>query len=130
MSNLLPHVHASYTHCEELLMNFLYIIKLFVKSGNTQHRKLVFDQFMKHNFKYNTKKLHTSPMGHETQISSKTRHELNFMPNFLPMHCPKKLTFGPLLLCSHLHCICLLTSHVYLNGHTLIIEACISSKVS
>jgi hypothetical protein len=33
------------------------------------------------------------PMGLETWISSKTWHELNFMPNFLLMHWPKKLAF-------------------------------------
>ncbi len=128
--NLFLHVHASCTHCEKLLMIFLYTIKLFVKSGNTQHRKPIFGLFMKHNFKYSTKKIHIDPMGHETQISSKTQHELNFMLNFLPVHYPNKPAFRPLTSMLALHCLCLLTSHVYLNVHTLIIEACINSKVS
>lgn len=94
--NLFLHVHASCTHCEKRLMIFLYTIKLFVKSGNTQHRKPIFGLFMKHNFKYSTKKIHIDPMGHETQISSKTQHELNFMLNFLPVHYPNKPAFRPL----------------------------------
>jgi hypothetical protein len=48
----------------------------------TRHWNPMFELFMKHNFKYNTKTLHMGPIGHETQISSKTWHELNFMPNF------------------------------------------------
>ncbi len=36
-------------------------------------------------------------MGLETQISSKTWHELNFMLNFLLVHWPKKLTFVTLV---------------------------------
>jgi hypothetical protein len=37
---------------------------------------------------------------------------------------------GPLHLCLHLHCLYLLTSHVYFNAHTLIVRACINSGVS
>jgi hypothetical protein len=70
--------------------------KAIHKVERTQHWKSVFNLFIGHNFKYGTKKLHTCPMGHETQISNKTWHEFSFMPSFLPMHCPKKLTSWPL----------------------------------
>jgi hypothetical protein len=37
---------------------------------------------------------------------------------------------GPLFLCSHIHCLCMFTSHVYFNVHTLIVETCIGFEVS
>jgi len=101
-------------------------IKVIRKVGQTQHRKPLFGLFTRCNFKYNTKKLRTSPIRHKFQILNRIRHELSFLL-CITWRNPH---LGPLLPCSHLHCLCLLTSHVYLNAHTLIIMACINFEVS
>jgi len=105
-------------------------IKIIHKVGQTQHCKLVFSLFTRHNFKYGTKKLHIGPTRHETQISNRTCHELNFMLSSYPCIAMKSPHLGPLHLCLHFHHLYLLTSHVYLNAHTLIVEACIGIKAS
>jgi len=65
-------------------------------------------------------------MGHATQISSKTSHELSFMPSFLLVHSLEKLTSWPLTFTL----VYSLSSHVYFNVHTLMVGACIGSGVS
>ncbi len=98
-------------------MDFLYI-KDICKVRQTWHQKPMFGPLMKLNFKDGIKKLHTNPIGLETQISRRTQHELSFMPSSLPGHCSEK----PLSLHIHTSMLAPLSCRVFLyacNGSSL-----------
>jgi hypothetical protein len=93
--------------------------KVICKVGQTRFRKPIFCLSMRHNFKYSTKN-YTRPQ-HGMKFRYLTRFGTNSISCQMFYLCiaQRSSHLSPLLLCPHLHHLCLLTSYVYLNAHTL-----------
>jgi len=113
-----------FIHCQ-----IFKLLKLSIKS-RTQHQKLVFLAYLQDITLNMVPKNYT-----HAQLGIKLRFQTWLVKNSIScqVSCPcialRSPRLSPLLLCSHLHRLYLLISHVYLNVHTLIVRACINYGV-